>query len=140
MTDMRVEALFIPVLDVERAKRFYDSVGWRLDEDVAPSVGVRIIQFTPPRSGCSVNFGRGLTAAEPGRGANPGGIFHSVPQTKDGRQAGAHPEVRATRRSSSSATRTAPSGSSRRSPPARPGASDAAAVGRGPRRLSSERL
>jgi catechol 2,3-dioxygenase-like lactoylglutathione lyase family enzyme len=63
---MTLEVQVIPVSSVERSKEFYQRLGWRLDEDVAPAKNVRIVQFTPPGSGCSVNFGHGLTAAAPG--------------------------------------------------------------------------
>jgi len=66
MVDMRLEVDVIPVTDVERAKQFYASLGWRLDDDAAPAKDVRIVQFTSPGSGCSITFGRGLTAAAPG--------------------------------------------------------------------------
>jgi len=61
-----LEVHVISVSDVERSKQFYQLLGWRLDEDVSPAKNVRIVQFTPPGSGCSVNFGNGLTAAAPG--------------------------------------------------------------------------
>jgi len=64
--DMKLEVDIIPVSDVERAKQFYRRLGWRLDQDVAPANNVRIVQFTPPGSGCSVTFGNGITAAAPG--------------------------------------------------------------------------
>jgi predicted enzyme related to lactoylglutathione lyase len=54
------------VSDVDRAKQFYERLGWRLDDDVAPLAGLRIVQFTPPGSGCSITFGEGLTMAAPG--------------------------------------------------------------------------
>jgi catechol 2,3-dioxygenase-like lactoylglutathione lyase family enzyme len=63
---MNLEVHVIPVSDVERSKQFYQRLGWRLDEDVAPAKSVRIVQFTPPGSGCSVNFGNGVTASAPG--------------------------------------------------------------------------
>jgi catechol 2,3-dioxygenase-like lactoylglutathione lyase family enzyme len=66
MVEMHLEVDIIPVSDVERSKQFYGSLGWRLDEDVAPAKDVRIVQFTPPGSGCSVTFGMGLTPAAPG--------------------------------------------------------------------------
>jgi catechol 2,3-dioxygenase-like lactoylglutathione lyase family enzyme len=69
MVDMRLEVDVIPVSDVERSKQFYGRLGWRLDDDVAPGSGVRIVQFTPPGSGCSVTFGKGITAAAPGSAA-----------------------------------------------------------------------
>jgi catechol 2,3-dioxygenase-like lactoylglutathione lyase family enzyme len=63
---MKLEVDVIPVSDVERSKQFYQALGWRLDEDVAPAENVRAVQFTPPGSGCSITFGNGLTAAAPG--------------------------------------------------------------------------
>jgi predicted enzyme related to lactoylglutathione lyase len=63
---MNIEVHVIPVSNVERAKQFYQRLGWRLDDDVAPTKSVRIVQFTPPGSGCSVTFGNGVTPAEPG--------------------------------------------------------------------------
>jgi catechol 2,3-dioxygenase-like lactoylglutathione lyase family enzyme len=69
MVEMRLEVHIIPVSDVERSKQFYGRLGWRLDDDVAPGKGVRIVQFTPPGSGCSVTFGNGLTPAAPGSAA-----------------------------------------------------------------------
>src|SRR3984885_10270671 len=64
--DMRLEIVVVPVSDVDRAKRFYDGLGWRLDADFAAGDDYRVIQFTPPGSGCSVIFGRNVTAAAPG--------------------------------------------------------------------------
>jgi catechol 2,3-dioxygenase-like lactoylglutathione lyase family enzyme len=69
MVHMNLEVDIIPVADVERSKQFYGRLGWRLDNDVAPAKEVRIVQFTPPGSGCSVTFGKGITAAAPGSGA-----------------------------------------------------------------------
>ena len=66
---MNLEVDVIPVSDVERSKQFYQVLGWRLDADDAPAKNVRIVQFTPPGSGCSVTFGSGLTAAAPGSAA-----------------------------------------------------------------------
>jgi catechol 2,3-dioxygenase-like lactoylglutathione lyase family enzyme len=66
MVDMRLEVDIIPVADIERSKVFYGRLGWRLDDDVSPGGGVRIVQFTPPGSGCSITFGAGLTPAAPG--------------------------------------------------------------------------
>ena len=65
-TDMKLEIVVIPVADVARAKQFYAGLGWRLDADFAPSDDFHVIQFTPPGSGCSVIFGKNVTAAEPG--------------------------------------------------------------------------
>jgi catechol 2,3-dioxygenase-like lactoylglutathione lyase family enzyme len=64
--DMKLEVVTLPVSDVDRAKRFYQSLGWRLDADFAFSDDVRGVQLTPPRSECSIHFGTGITTAEPG--------------------------------------------------------------------------
>jgi catechol 2,3-dioxygenase-like lactoylglutathione lyase family enzyme len=64
--DVNLEAIVIPVSDVDRAKEFYTRLGWRLDADVAPNAELRLIQFTPPGSGCSIQFGTGLTSSTPG--------------------------------------------------------------------------
>jgi catechol 2,3-dioxygenase-like lactoylglutathione lyase family enzyme len=64
--DMRLEVQVIPVSDVDRAEAFYERLGWRLDDDVAPMDGLRIVQFTSPGSGTSITFGLGLTTAAPG--------------------------------------------------------------------------
>jgi catechol 2,3-dioxygenase-like lactoylglutathione lyase family enzyme len=64
--DMKFETVVIPVSDVDRAKRFYDGLGWRLDADFAAGDDYRVIQFTPPGSGCSVIFGKNVTPAAPG--------------------------------------------------------------------------
>jgi catechol 2,3-dioxygenase-like lactoylglutathione lyase family enzyme len=63
--DMKLEVVVIPVSDVDRAKRFYGGLGWRLDADFAAG-DWRVIQFTPPGSPCSVIFGSNVTAAAPG--------------------------------------------------------------------------
>ena len=64
--DMKLEIVIIPVSDVDRAKEFYGRLGWRLDADFAASDDFRVIQFTPPGSGCSVIFGKNVTPAAPG--------------------------------------------------------------------------
>src|SRR4051812_31911989 len=64
--DMKFEIVVIPVSDVDRAKAFYQKLGWRLDADFASGDDFRVLQFTPPGSGCSVIFGRNVTAAAPG--------------------------------------------------------------------------
>ena len=66
VVNMNLEVEVIPVSDVDRAKAFYERLGWRLDDDVAPFDALRIVQFTPPGSGTSVTFGKGLTTATPG--------------------------------------------------------------------------
>jgi predicted enzyme related to lactoylglutathione lyase len=67
--DMALEVVTLPVSDIERAKSFYQSLGWRLDIDLVVSDEIRTIQFTPPHSPCSIQFGKGGTAAEPGSAA-----------------------------------------------------------------------
>ena len=64
--DMKLEAVVIPVSDVDRAKQFYANLGWRLDADFPFDNGFRVVQFTPPGSGCSVQFGSRITSAAPG--------------------------------------------------------------------------
>ena len=64
--DMNLEVVTLPVSDVDRAKRFYQSLGWRFDIDLVVSDDVRTVQFTPPHSQCSIQFGKGGTTAEPG--------------------------------------------------------------------------
>ena len=64
--DMNLEVVTLPVSDVDRAKSFYESLGWRFDIDLVVSEDVRTVQFTPPHSQCSIQFGKGGTTAEPG--------------------------------------------------------------------------
>jgi catechol 2,3-dioxygenase-like lactoylglutathione lyase family enzyme len=110
--DMKLEVQVIPVSDVDRAKRFYQRLGWRLDDDVAPLDGLRIVQFTPPGSGTSVNFGTGITTAAPGsaeaglivsdieaahddltgRGIEVSEIWHGPPFPAEARQPGPDPQ------------------------------------------------
>jgi catechol 2,3-dioxygenase-like lactoylglutathione lyase family enzyme len=66
IVDMKLEAMVLPVSDVDRAKRFYGSLGWRLDADFASGEDFRVVQLTPPGSECSIQFGKGLTTAVPG--------------------------------------------------------------------------
>jgi catechol 2,3-dioxygenase-like lactoylglutathione lyase family enzyme len=66
MVDMKLEVVVIPVSDVDRAKRFYGSLGWRLDADFVVSKEFRLVQYTPPGSACSIHFGKGVTSAAPG--------------------------------------------------------------------------
>ncbi len=63
---MGLEVVVIPVSDVDRAKRFYSNLGWRLDADFVVSDAFRVVQFTPPGSSCSIHFGTGVTSAVPG--------------------------------------------------------------------------
>ena len=110
--DMRLEVQIIPVSDVDRAKEFYQRLGWRLDADDAPLEGLRIVQFTPPGSGVSVTFGTGLTTAAPGsaegglivsgieaahadlvgRGVDASAIWHGPPFPVEARQPGPDPD------------------------------------------------
>jgi catechol 2,3-dioxygenase-like lactoylglutathione lyase family enzyme len=64
--DMKFEAVVIPVSDVDRAKKFYGRLGWRLDADFPFDNGFRVVQFTPPGSACSLQFGTAITSAAPG--------------------------------------------------------------------------
>jgi catechol 2,3-dioxygenase-like lactoylglutathione lyase family enzyme len=110
--DMHLEVDIIPVSDVDRAKEFYRRLGWRLDDDVAPLDGLRIVQFTPPGSGTSITFGTGLTTAAPGsaegglivssieaahdelvgRGIDASEVWHGPPFPPEARQPGPDPE------------------------------------------------
>ena len=64
--DMKLEVVTVPVSDVDRAKRFYQGLGWRLDADIAVGDTFRVVQLTPPHSPCSVAFGKGVTTGQPG--------------------------------------------------------------------------
>jgi catechol 2,3-dioxygenase-like lactoylglutathione lyase family enzyme len=64
--DLKLEVVVIPVADVDRARRFYEGLGWRVDADFTNGEDWRVVQMTPPSSPCSVMFGKGLTAAVPG--------------------------------------------------------------------------
>src|SRR2546421_10418909 len=66
MVDLKLEVVVLPVSDVERAKRFYQRLGWRLDADFASGDDWRVVQLTPPGSPCSILFGKGITTAVPG--------------------------------------------------------------------------
>ena len=110
--DMKLEVEIIPISDVERSKRFYQRLGWKLDDDVSPVDGVRIVQFTPPGSACSVTFGQGITAAAPGsaegalivsdietarddligRGIDATNVWHGPPFPLEARQPGPDPK------------------------------------------------
>jgi catechol 2,3-dioxygenase-like lactoylglutathione lyase family enzyme len=110
--DLKLEIQVIPVPDADRSKAFYERLGWRLDDDVAPMDGLRIIQFTPPGSGTSITFGHGLTTAAPGsaeagltvsdiqaahaelvsRAIDVSDIWHSPPFPVQPRQPGPDPE------------------------------------------------
>jgi catechol 2,3-dioxygenase-like lactoylglutathione lyase family enzyme len=112
MVDMHLEVNVIPVSDVERSKQFYERLGWRLDDDVAPGDDVRLVQFTPPGSACSVTFGKGITLAAPGsavggltvaeikaahddlvsRGVEASEMWHGAPFPPGARLSGPDPE------------------------------------------------
>jgi catechol 2,3-dioxygenase-like lactoylglutathione lyase family enzyme len=64
--EVRLEVVVVPVSDVDRARRFYETLGWRLDADLAVDDGYRVVQLTPPGSACSIIFGKGVTSAVPG--------------------------------------------------------------------------
>ncbi len=82
MVDTNLEVVFIPVSDVDRAKRFYEGLGWRLDADFARGEDWRVVQFTPPGSQCSIQFGKGLSPAAPGSAK---GLFLVVNDVKAAR-------------------------------------------------------
>jgi catechol 2,3-dioxygenase-like lactoylglutathione lyase family enzyme len=110
--DMHFEVDIIPVSDVDRSRQFYQRLGWRLDGDVAPLDGLRIVQFTPPGSATSVNFGQGITTAAPGsaegglivsdieaahheltsRSIDTSEIWHGPPFPPEARQPGPDPQ------------------------------------------------
>jgi catechol 2,3-dioxygenase-like lactoylglutathione lyase family enzyme len=112
MVEMHLEVYVVPVSDIERSKRFYQSLGWPLDSDFSPGGDVRIIQFTPPGSACSVTFGAGITPAEPGsaqgvlivsdieaahadfvgRGIETSDMWHGVPFPPEARLPGPDPD------------------------------------------------
>ena len=112
--DMKLEVVIIPVADVDRAKEFYERIGWRCDADRSTGEDFRLIQFTPPGSWCSVQFGKNLVSATPGSakgflivsdivvardqliaaGVEVGEFFHDGPE---GRGSGLHPERRSYR-------------------------------------------
>jgi catechol 2,3-dioxygenase-like lactoylglutathione lyase family enzyme len=110
--DMKLEVALIPVSDVDLAKKFYTKLGWRLDDDIVMGNDFRVVQFTPPGSGSSISFGKGVTEAAPGsfrgglivsdieaahkefvaRGINASEVFHGSPFSPAGRISGPDPE------------------------------------------------
>ena len=68
--DLKLEVVVIPVADVNRAKAFYEKLGWRLDADFSNGENWRVVQMTPPGSPCSIHFGKGVTTAAPGSAQN----------------------------------------------------------------------
>jgi catechol 2,3-dioxygenase-like lactoylglutathione lyase family enzyme len=107
--DMKLEVVVIPVSDVDRAKEFYERIGWQLNIDRTAGEDFRLVQFTPPGSCCSIHFGKNVTSAAPGSakaflivtdieaarnqlvaaGVEVGEFFHDGPE---GRGSGLHPE------------------------------------------------
>jgi catechol 2,3-dioxygenase-like lactoylglutathione lyase family enzyme len=80
--DLKFEAVVIPVADADRSKAFYSGLGWRLDADFSFDNGFRVVQFTPPGSPCSLQFGAKITAAEPG---SAHGLYLIVSDIEDAR-------------------------------------------------------
>src|ERR1700722_1091347 len=80
--DLKLEVVVIPVSDADRSKAFYAALGWRLDADFSFDNGFRVVQFTPPGSPCSVQFGTKITAAPPG---SAHGLYLIVPDIEAGR-------------------------------------------------------
>jgi catechol 2,3-dioxygenase-like lactoylglutathione lyase family enzyme len=80
--DLKLEVVVIPVRDVDRSKAFYSRLGWRLDADFAFDNGFRVVQFTPPGSPASIQFGANITTAEPG---SAHGIYLVVPDVQAAR-------------------------------------------------------
>ncbi len=68
--DLKLEVVVLPVSDVARSKRFYETLGWRVDADFSNGENWRVVQMTPPGSPCSIHFGTGLTKAAPGSAQN----------------------------------------------------------------------
>jgi catechol 2,3-dioxygenase-like lactoylglutathione lyase family enzyme len=142
--DMHLEIDVIPVSDVDRAKAFYDSLGWRFDADEAPLAGLRIVQYTPPGSGASITFGEGLNEAAPGsavagltvsdikaahdelasRGIDVSDVWHGPPFPSKRVNPAATPRATATDLSFPLTIPMAICGSSRRSPRGSPAESD----------------
>ena len=85
--DMKLEVVVIPVADVNRSKEFYTKLGWRLDADFPFDNGFRVVQFTPPGSGCSVQFGTKITSAPPGSAQ---GLYRSSPTLRQPRKIWSH--------------------------------------------------
>src|SRR5947209_17363351 len=81
--DLKLEVVVIPVSDVDRAKSFYERLGWRLDADFPFDNGVRIVQFTPPGSPGSIQFGAKMTSAAPGSAENLYLIVSDVDASRD---------------------------------------------------------
>ena len=134
--DLKLEVVLIPVSDVDRSKKFYEDLGWTLDADFGVGEAFRIVQFTPPGSGCSTGFGKGVTPAAPGsakglelivsdivavraelaeRGLDVSEVFHGSPFSSAGRISGRTPSGAATSPTPPSRIRMATCGCSRKS-------------------------
>jgi catechol 2,3-dioxygenase-like lactoylglutathione lyase family enzyme len=81
--EFRLEVVVLPVSDVDRAKEFYGGLGWRLDADVARGIGLRLVQFTPPGSACSIQFGTNIASGAPGSAQ---GLYLAVPDIEAARE------------------------------------------------------
>src|SRR6202020_252818 len=110
--DMKFDVSIVPVSDVDRAKEFYTRLGWRLDDDIVNGNDFRVVQFTPPGSGSSISFGKGVTTARPGsfrgglivsdieaahevlvaKGINASEVFHGSPFSPAGHISGPDPK------------------------------------------------
>ena len=82
-TSLRFEVTTLPVADVDRAKAFYEGLGWRLDADRVLGKGLRLVQFTPPGSDASIHFGEGLTTAAPGSAQRSYLIVDDIESARD---------------------------------------------------------
>jgi catechol 2,3-dioxygenase-like lactoylglutathione lyase family enzyme len=81
--EFRLEVVVLPVSDVDRAKEFYGGLGWRLDADVARGEDLRLVQFTPPGSGCSIQFGTNVASGTPGSAQS---MYLAVPDIEAARE------------------------------------------------------
>ena len=81
--EVRLEVVIVPVSDVDRAKRFYQDLGWRLDADIAVGDDFRVVQFTPPGSGCSIQLGTNIASAPPGSAQSMYLIVADLDATRD---------------------------------------------------------
>ncbi len=80
--EFKLEVVVVPVSDVDRAKEFYAGLGWRLDADVARGISLRLVQFTPPGSACSIQFGTNIASGVPGSAQ---GLYLAVPDIEAAR-------------------------------------------------------
>lgn len=80
--EFNLEVMVVPVSDIDRAKEFNGGLGWRLDADIARGEGFRLVEFTPPGSGCSIQFGTNITSSAPGSAQ---GLYLAVPDIEAAR-------------------------------------------------------